>query len=179
MTTTDIQKAVKEIDERWQGKFIDSQTFADLRALLFATKALLSSADVDRDVIQRQEKMIGELTASNGLLLRQRDTWQAECERLQGVVSSMSTQIVALEEELAAYREQADKPEDIAELARQVARYAGAFRELAKTKQERDRLKMALESLMDEQNGPPLLDRRHKEAWEMAMEEAREATGRE
>lgn len=31
MTIEDIKKVAAEIEERWQGKFIDSQTFADLK----------------------------------------------------------------------------------------------------------------------------------------------------
>ena len=37
------------------------------------------------------------------------------------------------------------------------------------------RLREALQSLMDEQNGPPLLGHRHEAAWKTAMDEAQDA----
>jgi hypothetical protein len=50
------------------------------------------------------------------------------------LIKQQSKLIADLTAELTAYREQADSPEDIAELARQVARYAGVFKELREAK---------------------------------------------
>ena len=44
---------------------------------------------------------------------------------------------------------------------------------LISARAEIERLREALLSLVDCQNGPPLLDKRHKDAWEAAMIEAR------
>lgn len=192
MTTEDIQAAVKEIEERcgkatpgpWNyaqdafgeyqrdGDIIDpagwyvvtnvcsgtggiddsdlrngpfiAHAREDIPTLIKAIHELHQYATVDRDVIQRQAKMIEELTA-----------------------------------ELTAYREQADKPEDIAELARQVARYAGAFKELAKTKQERDRYLKALEWIVEvDDNGGEECAGCYDNCERCYAEKAREALGR-
>lgn len=49
--------------------------------------------------------------------------------------------------------------------------------EIERLRADNDRLREALEYLVDEQNGPPLLG--HEHSWRIAMEKARAALGEE
>lgn len=52
---------------------------------------------------------------------------------------------------------------------------AELLQQLDAARRERDELREALEMLIDEQNGPPLLLNRHRARWEAAMTAARNA----